>query len=97
MRQKEGQTDTGQLESKEALMPQYRITVYSAGEVIQDAEFDAFSLLTKLNSEDLDHNPHWARVQRGLNDMEAVGLYRWAYDLATEENTQDNEDQGGTP
>ena len=78
-------------------MSVYRIVVYSDGEVIEDAEFSGFTLLTKREPEDDDHNPRWHRTIRGLNDMESVGLLKWGYDIALEENSADNTAYEGTP
>ena len=78
-------------------MTVYRIVIYSDGEVIEDAEFSGFTLLTKREADDGDHNPHWHRTMRGLNDMETVGLLKWGYDLALEENSHGNEAYEGTP
>ena len=74
----------------------YRIVIYSDGEVIEDAEFSGFTLLTKRESDD-DHNPRWHRTIRGLNDMETVGLLKWGYDIALEENSHDNHSYEGPP
>ena len=78
-------------------MSVYRIVVYSDGEVIEDAEFSGFTLLTKREPEDDDHNPRWHRTIRGLNDMESVGLLKWGYDIALGENAEDNYAYEGPP
>ena len=78
-------------------MSVYRIVVYSDGEVIEDQEFSGFTLLTKREPDDDAHEPHWHRTIRGLNDMESVGLLKWGYDIALEENKDGNMTYEGTP
>ena len=78
-------------------MSVYRIVVYSDGEVIEDQEFSGFTLLTKREPDDDAHEPRWHRTIRGLNDMESVGLLKWGYDIALEENSADNTAYEGIP
>ena len=78
-------------------MSAYRIVIYSDGEVIEDQEFSGFSLLTKREPDDEDHDPHWHRTMRGLNDMESVGLHKWALDHSVSESHHGDEVYEGLP